>query len=56
MGDIEINAVVSDYKEFNGVKMPTKMAQSQAGQDIVMTFSDIKFNTVPTTRSHCPRR
>jgi outer membrane lipoprotein-sorting protein len=46
MGEIEINAVVSDYKEFGGIKMPTKMAQSQAGQDIVMTFSNISFNTV----------
>ncbi len=46
MGEIEINAVMSDYKQFGPVKMPTKMAQSQAGNDITMTFSDITFNAV----------
>ncbi len=46
MGEIEINAVLSDYKQFGNVKVPTKMAQSQAGQDIVMTFNDVKFNEV----------
>lgn len=46
MGEIEINAVMSDYKQFGTVKMPTRMAQSQAGNDITMTFTDITFNAV----------
>lgn len=46
MGEIEINAVMSDYKQFGTVKMPTRMAQSQAGNDITMTFTEITFNTV----------
>ncbi len=46
MGEIEINAVMSDYKQFGALKMPTKMAQSQAGNDISMTFTEITFNTV----------
>lgn len=46
MGEIEINAVLGDYKQFGTVKMPTKLSQSQAGQDIVMVFSDVKFNEV----------
>jgi len=46
MGEIEINAVLGDYKQFGAVKMPTKMAQSQAGNDITMTFTDITFNAV----------
>jgi hypothetical protein len=46
MGEIEINAVMSDYKQFGAVKMATKMAQSQAGNDITMTFTDITFNAV----------
>ncbi len=46
MGDVEVNAVLSDYKQFGSVKLPTKLSQSQAGQDVVMTFRDITFNTV----------
>ncbi len=46
MGELEINATLSDYKQFGAVKLPTKMAQSQAGQDMVMTFTNVKFNEV----------
>jgi len=46
MGALEINATLSDYKQFGAVKLPTKMAQSQAGQDMVMTFTNVKFNEV----------
>lgn len=47
MGTIQINATVSDYKDFGGVKLPTRLSQSQAGQDIVMTMRSITFNDVP---------
>ncbi len=46
MGEMEINATLSDYKQFGNVKLPTKMSQSQGGQDIVMTFANVKFNEV----------
>ena len=46
MGEMEINATLSDYKQFGNVKLPTKMSQSQSGQDIVMTFANVKFNEV----------
>ncbi len=46
MGEVEINATVSDYKDFNGIKMPTRLAQQQSGQDIVMTMNVITFNAV----------
>ncbi len=46
MGELEINAVASDYKTFGKLKLPTKLSQSQAGQDIVINFTDITFDTV----------
>ncbi len=46
MGEIEINAVMGDYKQFGPLKIATKMATSQAGNDITMTFTDITFNAV----------
>lgn len=46
MGTIEVNAVAGDYKTFGKLKMPTRLTQSQAGQDITITFTDITFDTV----------
>ncbi len=46
MGDLEISTVIGDYKQFGAVKLPTKLSISQGGQDIVMVFSDVKFNEV----------
>ncbi len=46
MGSMEINAVAGDYKPFGAIKMPTKLSQSQAGQDIMITFTDITFDGV----------
>lgn len=46
MGEVEVNAVVSDYKAFGSIKLPTRIAQSQMGQDVNITFSDVTFNTV----------
>jgi outer membrane lipoprotein-sorting protein len=46
MGNVEVNAVASDYKTFGKLKLPTRIAQSQAGQDVVITLSDVKFDAV----------
>ena len=46
MGALEVVAVASDYKTFGSVKLPTKLTQSQAGQEVVITFSDVQFNVV----------
>lgn len=46
MGTLEVNAVASNYKAFGPLKLPTRIEQSQAGQDVVITMSDVKFNEV----------
>lgn len=46
MGTIEVNSVASDYKTFGTLKVPTKIAGSQAGQDVVITLTDVKFDVV----------
>jgi hypothetical protein len=46
MGNLEVVAVASDYKSFGKVKLPTKLTQSQAGQDVVITFNDVQFDVV----------
>ncbi len=44
MGDIEFEAVVSEYKPFDGVLMPTKVIQKAAGQEFTMTVETVKTN------------
>lgn len=46
MGTVDVNAVASDYKQFGKLKLPTRIAQQQAGQDVVITLNDVKFDEV----------
>ncbi len=46
MGEVEVSAVISDYKKFGPVMVPTKVALNQAGQDIVQNITEVKFNEV----------
>ena len=46
MGNVETSSVVSEYKTIGAVKIPTKIQQSQAGQNVVITLSNITFDTV----------
>jgi hypothetical protein len=42
--EIPMEVLVSDYKDFGGVLMPTKMIQKAMGQEIVMTIQSVKTN------------
>ena len=45
LGDIVFEALYSDYKDFGGVKFPTKMVQKQGGYPILdLTITDVKPN------------
>jgi glyoxylase-like metal-dependent hydrolase (beta-lactamase superfamily II) len=45
LGDLLFEAVYSDYKDFGGVKFPTKIVQRQGGHPILdLTISDVKPN------------
>lgn len=46
MGNVETSSIVSEYKAFGAVKIPTKIQQSQAGQNVVITLSNVTFDTV----------
>lgn len=46
MGEIKVVAVMSDYKEFDGMKTPTKITQSIGPQQLVMTITAVKINAV----------
>ena len=46
LGKIDQTSVFSDYKEFDGVKMPTKIRQKNAQYDAVITFTAIEWDKV----------
>lgn len=46
MGEIKVVAVMSDYKEFDGMKTPTKITQNIGIQQLIMTISAVKINAV----------
>lgn len=46
MGDINVTSVMSDYKEFGGMKVATKMVQKIGPQQIIVTIGSIEVNGV----------
>lgn len=44
MGEVPVDAVVSEYKDFGGILQPTKLIQRVAGQELVITIQSVKFN------------
>ena len=44
MGEVPVDATVSDYRAESGILMPHLLKQSVAGQQLLFTFASIKFN------------
>lgn len=55
LGDVPAEATVSDYKEFNGILMATKIVTSIAGQEFTITTDSVKINQdIPADRFDPP--
>ena len=46
MGEIESVSEFSDYRDFNGVKQPTKITQTVMNQQQVMTFTSYEYGPI----------
>ena len=52
LGDVPFEAVYSDYKDFGGVKFPTRIVQNQSGYPIFdLRISDVKPNAPVTIQA-----
>ena len=52
LGDMPFEAVYSDYKDFSGVKFPTRIVQRQGGHPILdLTVSDVRPNAAVTIQA-----
>lgn len=55
MGEVPVEVIISDYKNFDGVLVPTKVVQKAAGQEFTMTIQNIKVNEeIPADRFEPP--
>ena len=45
MGTIEVTNLIGEYKDFGGQKIATRIAQQAMGQEQVMTFTGIEYDT-----------
>jgi glyoxylase-like metal-dependent hydrolase (beta-lactamase superfamily II) len=49
LGDMLVESTFSDYKDFNGIKFPTKIVQTQGGYPILeLNVSDVQPNAAAT--------
>jgi hypothetical protein len=55
MGEAPVEMFASDYKNWGGVTVPTKITQKLAGQEIVITLQEVKINQpIPADRFDPP--
>ena len=55
MGEVPVDATVSDYRAESGILMPHILKQSIAGQQLSFTFASIRFNVaIPKDRFDLP--
>jgi hypothetical protein len=55
MGEVPVEVVLSDYKNFDGVLVPTKVLQKAAGQEFTLTILTVKTNEeIPADRFDPP--
>ena len=55
IGEVDVESTASNYKEFDGVLMPTTVVQNVAGQVLKMTVQNVKVNEdIPASRFEPP--
>ena len=55
MGEVPVEEIIADYKNFNGVLSPTTVTQKAAGQEFTVTIQSVKVNEeIPADRFEPP--
>lgn len=53
-GEMEVEAVFSDYQDYDGLKMPSKTTMSMMGQQVVTTIKSVSHDPVPASTFELP--
>lgn len=56
MGNVQVTQTMSAYKQFGGIKMPTKVEQSMGPTKLIITMSGVTLNEVPANAFDMPAR
>jgi zinc protease len=54
MGEMQVDLAYSDYKDFDGVKMPTKTTMSMMGQQMTTTLKTVSHEAIPDSTFALP--
>lgn len=54
MGALPVSSTLSDYKDFGGVKFPTKTEVTMGANKLIMTITNVVINGVPATAFDIP--
>jgi len=54
MGEMQVDMAYSDYKDFDGVKMPTKTTMSMMGQQMTTTLKTVSHEPIPDSTFALP--
>lgn len=54
MGDLPVEMLFSEYKEFSGLKVPTKTVNRMAGQEFQMIVNSVDIGPVPAEKFALP--
>ncbi len=54
MGALQVSSMLSDYKDFGGVKFPTKTEVTMGANKLIMTITNVVINGVPATAFDIP--
>ena len=54
LGALPVTSIVGEYKEFGGVKMPTKISQKIGPAEQVMTINSVENNKVADSEFELP--
>jgi hypothetical protein len=46
MGAIDVTVLVNDYKDFGGLRLPTRLVQQMMGAEQVLTITSVSFDAV----------
>ena len=54
MGSMQVSSTLSDYKDFGGVKFPTRSELTMGANKLVMTVTNVLINGAPATAFDIP--
>ena len=55
MGEVPVDSSLTDYKNFNGMLLPTKVTERAAGQEFTITIQSVAINPeIPAGRFDLP--